>query len=58
MAVKSLHARITELLRKCGNGQVSNRKAAALEPRPLEPDLRDRIDVWVNEGGAGGEVNR
>jgi hypothetical protein len=34
------------------------------EPSPLAsaccvaPELHDRIANWVNEGGAGGEVNR
>ncbi len=25
--------------------------------RRVQSELRDQIDVWVNEGGAGGEVN-
>jgi hypothetical protein len=40
---------------------------AILVPAPVFPlivtggsplELNDRIEIWLNEGGAGGEVNR
>jgi hypothetical protein len=57
MTIKPLHERIAHLLRKRTNDHALDQASKTVEP-PLEPDLRDRVDVWVNEGGAGGEVNR
>ncbi len=28
------------------------------EARGAGPELRDQIEIWVNEGGAGGEADR
>ncbi len=36
-------------------GAPANRMAPDADPHPM-PDLRERIQIWVNEGGAGGEV--
>jgi hypothetical protein len=57
MTIKTLHARIVDLLSRRTHDHALDRAPKSVEP-PLEPDLRDRVDVWVNEGGAGGEVNR
>jgi hypothetical protein len=37
-----------------GSGRISDRASVGMAAR----DLNDRIGIWVNEGGAGGEVNR
>jgi hypothetical protein len=36
----------------------AERPAASPDMRRAAAEARERIDVWVNEGGAGGEVNR
>ena len=36
----------------------SPRRANLAANRVTACDLNDRIGIWVNEGGAGGEVNR
>jgi hypothetical protein len=58
MAIKILNARIIDLLSKRTNRQMPVQASPAVTSRRLEPDLNDRADVWVNEGGAGGEFNR
>jgi hypothetical protein len=32
--------------------------APSADARRLVPELKDQISIWVNEGGAGGEVKR
>lgn len=48
-----------------GNSEGAGATASRRERPPASPgtrrtvaEVRERIDVWVNEGGAGGEVNR
>ena len=33
-------------------------RPVVLDPHCTKMDLRDQIEVWVNEGGAGGEAPR
>jgi hypothetical protein len=35
-------------------GRDGDQPALSASSRPQDPSMRDRIDVWVNEGGAGG----
>jgi hypothetical protein len=50
--IKVLHARIIHLLSKHTNSRIQCSPAPAVASRPLESDLHDRADVWVNEDGA------
>lgn len=36
----------------------SDRPSALADRTCAASELRDRIEIWVNEGGAGGEANR
>ena len=58
-------------LAKAGGGDTTSkmgRKTTSVLGRPLpfnafngprcpSPELRERLEIWFNEGGAGGEVN-
>jgi hypothetical protein len=35
-----------------------DRLPASAVPRDAARKLKEQIDIWVNEGGAGGDVNR
>jgi hypothetical protein len=38
--------------------RFSDRPGPLSGARVVASELNDRIEIWVNEGGAGGEVNR
>lgn len=36
----------------------ADQASTSADARRAAPDLNEQIGVWVNEGGAGGDVNR
>jgi hypothetical protein len=38
--------------------RITGQRFTLADASPTVPEQRDRIALWVNEGGAGGEVSR